>query len=729
MKSLRAGWQWCTIIVVLIAAKSYGQLHLPGGITIPDPRQPGQANRPSRQERPERPDPDRVCPKMIDWIGKLQSEYPGVDLGHVVSSRLQQMAVPLFADDVFQSEFGVSYPKLSDTERRDFFRTHVMPCQSSREYAQQTVVLQAFNTPFQAGTAGMGPLSPGKLTAELTELATARATLQGDEAMLQKAPASAEVYDQATGLVSKRKSELAVIWPSEKASFQAAVKDAVARSAAVAVQAKIQPLLDAPASPEAVRQLHEVPSTFAALFQSMPQEQRNDLVSKLENRRSAMLRELLPPQKVRADSFPATRQGLDDGAEWFLAYQPVFLQPPVLPEALAVAKGYISRREAVLAKMTPQFRQKVETSEDAEAVASMYDEVFRLPDDRQTESFRSLQAARSARAELLNKRAEQARLAAEEKAEKAALMRGELVASSLKVNNLTNAKVFRAIFVGDFAHAGIARADIFFVDMFGGYLEDFGETCKESLPPDKVMMTVKECVETQHWVNGYGMQTSPDTCVRWERHPTGVYADPRAFNAKVSLEDASQRNAMRGCLQVLTTPDPVGSAMGQTGDMVRAALSLKQDLPQLIAENGCSSKSLARFQENMTRFATGDDPVHAAGFESPTPNATRAQDLDLRALADDLIRANAAGWYLNRYGGLDGAAIDGNLDPQGRPRHVHATYDQKGVTNTGSVDIAFVDGVPSCLYFADDPTNCKAPSPSVVKRYEDGGYRKRKSAN
>jgi hypothetical protein len=78
-----------------------------------------------------------------------------------------------------------------------------------------------------------------------------------------------------------------------------------------------------------------------------------------------------------------------------------------------------------------------------------------------------------------------------------------------------------------------------------------------------------------------------------------------------------------------------------------------------------------------------------------------------------------------RYIGLRGVDVGSNLDAEGRPRHVQVSYDQKGITGSGSVDIAFVDGVPSCLYFADDPSNCKAPSPSVVKRYEDGDYRKK----
>lgn len=698
-------------------------IRLPGGITIGEPQ---QGNRPvKRPERPERPDPERVCPKTVEWVETLQREYPGVDLAHTVSNRVQQMAVPLFADAVFQKEFGVSYAKLSDVERRDFFRMHLIPCTNQRLYGPQMVVLQVFNPPFLPGTAGSGPLSPGQLIPALSRLDAARATLQADTQLLAGTVPSVEAYDRAAKLSEQRKDELVRVWPSEKAQFEGVVKAAVARSANAAVQFKIQPLLDAPPSPQAVKQLRDAPRTYSTLFQAMPADQRTVVANKLEERRNAVLHELIPRQVARADSFPPTRQGLDDGAEWFASYQAVFLEPPVLPEAAALAKIYLSNRETALAKLAPQFRQKIETSQDADAVALMYDEVFRLPDDRQTAVYKDISAARVARADLLNKRAEQARQAAEEKLEKAALLRGDIVPSSLKVTSLTNAKIFRAIYVGDFAHAGIQRANVFFEDMFDSYLQQFGQACRTSLPSDQVEMSEPECKEWIVTTNPFGMKTAPDRCIVWGRRPLGIYADPRAFAAKEALEDVAQRNAMRGFLQVLATPDPLGNMMSQTGGIIQDAQSLKHDTPQLITENGCGSKALARLQENMTRFANGDDPLHVAGFSPETTKATRAQDLDVRGLADDLIRANAAGWILNRYTGLDGAEVNGGLDAQARPRHIQATYDQKGMTGRGSVDIAFVDGVPSCLYFADDPGNCKAPSPSVVKRYENGEYRRK----
>jgi hypothetical protein len=192
----------------------------------------------------------------------------------------------------------------------------------------------------------------------------------------------------------------------------------------------------------------------------------------------------------------------------------------------------------------------------------------------------------------------------------------------------------------------------------------------------------------------------------------------------VSLEGAAQRNGVRSALQALAAPDPFGNALNQVGAMVQASASLSQDVTRLVADNGCDSKALTRLQENMTRFAIGEDPLHVAGFAPDTTKIPHAQDLDVRTLADDLIRANAAGWFINHYAGLQRAEVDPNVDPQGRPRHIRASYTQKGITATGSVDIAFVDGVPSCLYFGDEPTNCKPPNPSVVKRYEDGAYRR-----
>ena len=716
----------CMILATVLAASGngLGQIQLPGGIKIGGlPRQTGRIPLPGT--RPERPDPDRVCPAVVAWMQILQNEYPGIDLAHTVSGKVQQMAVPLFADEAFQKQFGVSYPRLSDAERREFFRTHLIPCQTSRQYSQQTILIQVFNPPFQPGTAGMGPLSPGQLIPALARLEGARSTLRADQQKLQSAPASADTYDQAANLQNQRKEELALVWPGEKARFEGAVREAVSRSASAAVEAKIQPLLNAPASPQAANQLREAPRTYSALFQAVPGNQRAALEKKLDERHSAMLQELLPAQQSRGESFAATRQGLDDGAEWFRSFQSLFLQPPPLPEADAVAKAYLARREAALARMAPQFRQKIESAQEAGNVSTLYDDVFRLPEDRQTGTWQDLAALRTARAKLLTERAEQAARAAQEREERAALARGEVVLSSLKLGDLQNASLFRNLYTGTAASEGLSRTNILFTKMFESYLIEFGRSCRKVLPANAVQMTYQECgdkVQTTI-VSGYYVNTSTD-CLRWDtKNYEGAFADPRSYRAQKGAEKLAELSYVQSYMkQVFTNPLSIFSNLGDT---VLSKETIEQDIPQLIEQNGCSSKALARLQENMTRLALDQDPLHLPGYQPDRTHTTLASDLDISDLANDLIRADATTWIMNHYQGLNGAGIVGDLDAAGRPRRVHATYSQKGVSPEGSVDIAFTDGTPACLYFADAPASCKPPSPSVVKQYKDGVYRKR----
>ena len=252
--------------------------------------------------------------------------------------------------------------------------------------------------------------------------------------------------------------------------------------------------------------------------------------------------------------------------------------------------------------------------------------------------------------------------------------------------------------------------------------------CAASLPANSVQMSEPKC---DQWIerttyNRFGPVSTSDQCVHWTREMLSMKVDPHAMDAKIGLEGIAERNATRAGLEILFQKDPLAAGGALVGDMAQQVMSLQQDMPRLIDQNGCSSKALARLQENMIRFARVDDPVHIAGFV-PNPKLPRAADLNSRNLADDLISANASGWFFNRYTGLRDVEIGNELDPEGRPRHIKATYDQKGILDSGSVDIAFVDGVPSCLYFSDDPGNCKPPSPSVVKRYENGEYAARKS--
>ena len=176
-----------------------------------------------------------------------------------------------------------------------------------------------------------------------------------------------------------------------------------------------------------------------------------------------------------------------------------------------------------------------------------------------------------------------------------------------------------------------------------------------------------------------------------------------------------------GMKQVFINPMSTFSTLG---DAVLSKATVEQDIGVLLDENSCNSKALIRLQENMTRLALDQDPLHLPGYTPDRTHTTLASDLDVRGLSDALIRADASGWAFNHYQALEGAGVTGAVDTEGRPRRVHATYSQQGLTSESSVEIAFTEGTPSCLYFADAPSTCKAPSKTVIKQYQDGDYRR-----
>src|SRR6185436_18615351 len=112
------------------------------------------------------------------------------------------------------------------------------------------------------------------------------------------------------------------------------------------------------------------------------------------------------------------------------------------------------------------------------------------------------------------------------------------------------------------------------------------------------------------------------------------------------------RNMLRDTVQSLSKKDPLGVAL-HTMD---AAGSVGNDMNSLLGMNTCTSPGLKRFQENMLRFASGEQPLRLAGGETlasiappkPPPGAA-FKDSNYTRLVDDLIAEHSQVWMVNRY--------------------------------------------------------------------------------
>lgn len=303
----------------------------------------------------------------------------------------------------------------------------------------------------------------------------------------------------------------------------------------------------------------------------------------------------------------------------------------------------------------------------------------------------------------------------------------ELGLTSFSAKGLNYETEVTGLYLGDFAHARLERDSMEFDLLFGNYLTAFAKRCDAQLPADKVEMTKQVCAREQYTVNGYGMRVGPSTCIEYRRVGTGLYADPELYAAQQQLDAEVGRDVLRDTLRGMSGNNPMGAAMRT----VDAATSVAGDMDSLLALNACTSPGLKRFQENVLRFARGEQPLHLAGGETLASIRPRAapgaafKDSDYARVLEDLIAENARGWMMNRFvrGSVSGATVT-SRDQLGRPSVVVGDYQFDGFEgrSKGSVRLEFSDGLPQCLYFFDFPTTCRSPGRRIITDYENGRY-------
>ncbi|BBO79659.1 hypothetical protein DSCO28_02250 [Desulfosarcina ovata subsp. sediminis] len=279
-----------------------------------------------------------------------------------------------------------------------------------------------------------------------------------------------------------------------------------------------------------------------------------------------------------------------------------------------------------------------------------------------------------------------------------------------------------ALFLGDFNNARLKPDSVIVSAIYKNYLEAYGKHCDACLPGNKVPITVSKCAKERITRDIWGNESS--SCIEWVEVPTGLFADPRLYNSSNRLSyDAGIGMAFKG----------IGSdAFSVRGD-IDDAVSLGNDMDQLVRQNGCQSAALKRFERNLYRFVEKQPPLRLPGKETLASIHEKVKinldsdHLNLAKLLDDLITENSKGWSLSRYnrGTISRIKVQAKNE-DGSPRSVHASYrfTSLGKPYSGNVRLTFYDGIPQCLYFYDAPRTCRHPSPRIVRDYEKGRYLK-----
>jgi hypothetical protein len=289
--------------------------------------------------------------------------------------------------------------------------------------------------------------------------------------------------------------------------------------------------------------------------------------------------------------------------------------------------------------------------------------------------------------------------------------------SSFSTTGTNNQKLLQNIYAGRFEDVTVERDDVYFGFLYSKFLGEYGVRCKSSLPANKVMITKAVCDERVVTRNGWGVEVA-SRCLHWTDVPTGAYADPEMYAAKLVVEKNVDANALRQTMRLLGSAgkDPFAPAM----NMLSTTADLEQDVDLLLRLNACGGPAMKRFQENLKRYALGKQSI-ALGATAKAPIALTAsvRNSNYQALIEDLISDYATTWAMNRY--ISGSVHDVEVTADA----VTARYRYNGFNpqSDGSLRIAFADGLPECMYFFDAPSSCKTPNRKIVAAYRDGKYR------
>jgi len=310
---------------------------------------------------------------------------------------------------------------------------------------------------------------------------------------------------------------------------------------------------------------------------------------------------------------------------------------------------------------------------------------------------------------------------------KAHLLNNQTVQSekATEIDPVFNTKKFyyeellNSFFRGDFIKIPFDRDDQFFSIILNTYLNTYAQKCASSLPDDKIEMTVQECVTESVTTNGYGMETGRN-CVEWINVGTGLYASPKMYNAKMTIEKQQARDVLKIIFGTMTQKDPLGNAL----TLVKNVQTLKTDINTLLNMNGCESLGIKRFEENLRLFALNKLPIKLGENSAKSPLSI-SKNQNFTKLIEDLVYLQSKKWVMNRY--HSNSVSNANVlskDANGFPTKIKANYIYQGMNGRtiGSVTLTLVDGLPECIYFYDAPSSCRTPDRVLISKYAEGQY-------
>ena len=312
--------------------------------------------------------------KVQQWVSRLKTEMPAMDLRSTMLGKIYISALNLFDDPYFKEYFGITYEEMDTPQRKAVANIFTKHGQELQEFS-------FMGRPFQ----NVGDFGAPDVTVSIYWQRAVRSWLRDVQASFPAMPAELNAFANLAVAESTANAQLAFLWPSDKNKFTAALAETRTRLAASVLKLQADQLIATATGNAGARQLASWRTRQKDVLQyAAPAEQ-----TKAQQRVDARLDELLGAL-VAADvqALATFGHGLDAvlaGNKWYAqvakSYDFAMTRPPII----AALRQFQAARARSLAEAKPAIIAQIDaTAQDAQ-VKSILDEYLRCPGDEASE--------------------------------------------------------------------------------------------------------------------------------------------------------------------------------------------------------------------------------------------------------------------------------------------------------------------------------------------------------
>ena len=354
---------------------------------------------------------DSRCQNFIDWSGRLQQEYPKLEILRIRHNEQTDYFARLFDDPHFEPFFGQRYDEMSESTLADIGRNTLMECMKSSTYKKsltwQSQLLRAF-PPTKQATVSKAPISYSAIVPKVRDLRQARAELDSLKRDAEAMPANAASYDKLLGIQKRLPALLTSLWPSD----QSAATEYFEKKRMVLVEPALGDIVDQAIGGSqgysGLMALRELPNKQHSLFNLSGQAFADKQKQRLQSAQDRILKDLMPEQASRAVQFASTPAGLRDGALWYQSFFDSYLKYPEYrnhPDVLNVDARFWEKRSSAIAASEQAIGSLLWGAGTSKEVRDIFFEHLRLEGDARHPATQRLTDLRQASIDKLIKTA------------------------------------------------------------------------------------------------------------------------------------------------------------------------------------------------------------------------------------------------------------------------------------------------------------------------------------